>query len=71
LRTCLGGIVSYSQFIKERLYLSNVSLETIEWYKQSLAWLGTESPTDSDLKDFVLRMRKKGLKATAATVFGR
>ena len=51
--------MSHSQFIKERQYLSNVSPETIEWYKQSLAWLATESPTDTDLKDFVLRMREK------------
>jgi integrase/recombinase XerD len=57
--------VSHSQFIKERQYLSNVSLATIEWYKQSLAWLATESPTGDNLKDFVLRMRDKGLKATA------
>jgi integrase/recombinase XerD len=57
--------VNHSQFIKERQYLSSVSPQTIEWYKQSLAWLGTESPNDADLKDFVIRMRKKGLKATA------
>jgi integrase/recombinase XerD len=55
----------FDQFIKERQYLGNVSPRTIEWYKQSLNWLGTESPTDSDLKDFVMRMREKGLKPTA------
>jgi integrase/recombinase XerD len=65
LRTCFGGIVSRDQFIKERQYLSNVSPATIEWYTQSLRWLGSESPSTGDLKDFVLRMRAKGLKATA------
>jgi integrase/recombinase XerD len=57
--------VSFSQFIKERKYLSNVSPATVEWYEQSFAWLGTESPSDADLKEFVFRMREKGLKATA------
>jgi integrase/recombinase XerD len=57
--------VSFSQFIKERQYLNNVSPATIEWYRQSFAWLCTESPSDVDLKDFVLRMRERGLKATA------
>ena len=33
-------------------------------YKQSLAWLGTESPTDAQLKATVMRMREQGLKAT-------
>ena len=53
---------AFEQFIKERQYLTNVSPATIEWYRQSLAWLGTESPTDADLKSFVMRMREKGLK---------
>ncbi len=57
--------MSFAQFIRERQYLQNVSLQTISWYEQSFAWLCTESPTDTDLKDFVLRMRERGLKATA------
>jgi site-specific recombinase XerD len=56
--------VSFYQFIKERKYLSNVSPATIEWYEQSLHWLDTESPSEAQLKDFVMRMREKGLKAT-------
>ena len=56
--------MTHAQFIKERQYLSNVSPATVEWYKQSLRWLDTESPTDSDLKNFVFRMRERGLKAT-------
>jgi integrase/recombinase XerD len=54
----------FEQFIKERQFLSNVSPATVEWYKQSLAWLGTESPTDAQLKATVMRMREQGLKAT-------
>jgi integrase/recombinase XerD len=57
--------VSFSQFIKERQYLCNVSPATVEWYEQSLRWLGVESPSDAQLKSFVLRMREKGLKPTA------
>jgi integrase/recombinase XerD len=55
----------HEQFIQERRYLSNVSPATVEWYKQSLRWLGTESPSADELKAFVIRMREKGLKPTA------
>ena len=57
--------MTHAQFINERQFLSNVSPATIEWYKQSLRWLGTESPAGEDLKTFVIRMREKGLKPTA------
>jgi integrase/recombinase XerD len=57
--------MGFAQFIKERKYLNNVSAATVEWYEQSLHWLATESPTDVHLKDFVMRMRAKGLKVTA------
>jgi integrase/recombinase XerD len=64
LRTCFGGKM-FEQFLKERQYISNVSPRTIEWYTQSLNWLGTESPTDNQVKDFVIRMREGGLKPSA------
>ncbi len=51
----------FEQFIKERQYLSNVSPATLEWYRESLSWLKTESPTEDDLKSFVIRQRQKGL----------
>ncbi len=54
----------FEQFIRERKYLSNVTPATVEWYEQSLQWLDAESPTDTDLKALVMRMREKGLKAT-------
>jgi integrase/recombinase XerD len=54
----------FEQFIRERQYLANVTSATIEWYKNSLRWLLTDSPSQEDLKDAVMRMRQKGLKAT-------
>ena len=57
--------MGFSEFIRERQFLSNVTPSTLECYKHSLKWLPTESPTQQDLKDAVLRMREKGLKATA------
>jgi integrase/recombinase XerD len=56
-------MVGFSQFIRERQYLTNVSPSTLEWYKHSFKWLRTEAPAQDELKDAVLRMREKGLKA--------
>jgi integrase/recombinase XerD len=54
----------FQQFIRERQFLSNVSASTLEWYTHSFKWLRSESPTQDELKEAVLRMREKGLKAT-------
>ena len=54
----------FEQFIRERQFLSNVTPATVEWYRNSLKWLRTPSPSQNDLKDAVLRMREKGLKAS-------
>jgi len=51
------------QFLRERRYLANVTPATIEWYRYSLKWLNSPSPSQADLKDAVMRMREKGLKA--------
>ena len=56
--------MGFSEFIRERQYLSNVSPSTPQWYKYSFKWLDTESPTQDDLKAAVLKMRAKGLRAT-------
>src|SRR5215469_17470841 len=61
----------FEQFIRERQYLSNVSPSTLDWYKHSLKWLRSESPTQDELKDVVLRMREKGLKATGCNSLTR
>ena len=54
----------FEEFIKERQYLSNVSPATIEWYRHSLKWLPSDSPSTDELKSLVIRMREKGRKAT-------
>jgi integrase/recombinase XerD len=54
----------FEQFIRERRYLTNVTPATVEWYRRCLSWLPSESPTQADLKNLVLRMRQKGLKET-------
>jgi len=54
----------FEEFIRERQYLANVTPATIAWYRNCLRWLRTESPSQEGLKDAVMRMRQKGLKAT-------
>ncbi|MFZ0915020.1 MAG: site-specific integrase [Candidatus Korobacteraceae bacterium] len=54
----------FTEFIRERRYLHNVSPATVSWYTHAFKWLPSESPTQDDLKDAVLRMREKGLKET-------
>lgn len=54
----------FEQFTRERKYLANVSESTISWYTHAFKWLPCESPTQEELKNAVLRMREKGLKAT-------
>src|SRR6202035_1185307 len=53
-------IQMFAEFIKERQYLQNVSPGTVEWYEESFKWLGNPSPSQADLKAFVVRMRQKG-----------
>lgn len=54
----------FEQFIRERLYLTNVTPATVAWYKHSFKYLPNDSPTEDELKNVVLRMRERGLKAT-------
>lgn len=54
----------FEQFIRERQYFTNVTPATLEWYRRCLKWLPSESPTQAELRDTVLRMRQKGLKET-------
>lgn len=48
---------NFERFVRERQLLHNVSPATVEWHKQSLAWLKVEQPTQNDLNDFVCRLR--------------
>lgn len=52
------------QFIREREYLNNVSPATLQWYRESLKWLPSESPTQAELNEALIQMRTKGRKAT-------
>jgi integrase/recombinase XerD len=56
--------MGFTEFIRERQLLSNVSPSTLDWYKYSFKWLRTEAPSQDELKEAVMRMREKGLKAT-------
>ena len=58
-------MTKFEAFAKEKQYLLGVSPATLEWYEQSLRWLNTESPTEQELKDAVLRMRTAGLKPSS------
>jgi integrase/recombinase XerD len=61
----MGGEIMqprFEQFIREKQFLLNVTESTIAWYRNSLKWLPSDSPTQADLKDAVIRMREKGLK---------
>ena len=51
----------FQQFIRERQYLHNVSPATVSWHTHNLKWLPSESPTEDELKEVVVRMREKGL----------
>lgn len=55
----------FEQFIQEKKYLANVSPATCDWYQQSLRWLSGPTPDEAALKDFVMRMRAGGLKASS------
>jgi hypothetical protein len=52
----------FEQFIQERKYLLTVSPATLDWYKHSLNWLPTPSPSQDELKGTVLRMREDARK---------
>ena len=52
----------FATFIQERRYLKNVSSSTVSWYTHAFKWLPSESPTQEELKDAVMRMRAKGLQ---------
>ena len=54
----------FEQFIKERQYLYNVSPATVSWHTHNLKWLPSMVPTQEELKQVVVRMREKGLRAT-------
>lgn len=54
----------FEQFIRERQYLQNVTPATVAWYRHSLKWLESETPSQNELTDALLRMRENGRNAT-------
>jgi integrase len=52
----------FEQFIKERIYLKNVSPRTVEWYRESFKWLSRFPLTEDGMKEFVIGMRQAGLQ---------
>jgi hypothetical protein len=50
----------FEQFIGERQYLHNVSIRTIQWYRESLKRLPYVSPSQDQLTDTVIKMRERG-----------
>ncbi len=56
--------MSFTEFLKEKEYLENVSPNTLRWYRFALKWLPSEAPDERALKAMVIRMREAGLKAT-------
>src|SRR5579864_557871 len=45
---------TFELFIRERQYLANVSPATVDWYRNRLRWLPSESPSPQELKDVVI-----------------
>jgi integrase/recombinase XerD len=61
----------FEQFLKERKYLVGCSERTLQWHEQSLKWLGIESPTASDLKMLVVRMKETGMSNITVNTYAR
>ena len=61
----------FEQFMRERKYVTNVSSKTLVWYRESFKHLGTPEPTETQLRDFVIRLRERGLKASSVNAYGR
>jgi integrase/recombinase XerD len=59
----------FEQFIRERQYLHNVSPRTIQWYGEAFKWLRIPEPDEATLKDCIVRMREKGLKARSCNSY--
>jgi integrase/recombinase XerD len=54
----------FTEFLRDKQFLQNVSANTLRWYKHALKWLPSENPADAELKQMVIRMREAGLKET-------
>jgi hypothetical protein len=41
----------FTEFLRERQYLLNVSTVMLDWYKNAFKWLPSASPSQADLKE--------------------
>jgi hypothetical protein len=48
------------QFLKDRLYLTNCTAKTVEWYRGCLKHLPNDNPSQADINAVVIRLREKG-----------
>jgi integrase/recombinase XerD len=53
------------QFIKEREYFVGVTPSTVSGYRYTLCYLPSESPTQAELLEMILKLRQRGLKETS------
>jgi len=49
----------FELFIRERLYLHNVTPAMISWYTEAFKWLPSESPSLDELKNMVVPCARK------------
>lgn len=61
----------FEQFIHEREYIANVSPKTLELYRRCFAWLPRERPTQTELKNVVVQLRKRGLSPAGCNIIIR
>ena len=59
------------KFLKEKMYLQNVSSCTLDWYTHALKKLPSEQPTQEQLNNLVISLRESGLKETAVNACAR
>jgi integrase/recombinase XerD len=62
---------SFEQFIKHKTYILGTSPKTAGWYSQSLRWLPSETPTQSELDTLVTKMLETGHKPTGVNCVAR
>ena len=51
--------LNFTDFLKEKQYVENVSPNTLRWYRHALKWLPSEHPDERSLKQMVIRMRER------------
>lgn len=58
----------FEEFVKDRLYLKNVSPLTIRSYRQAFKRFGSEPVSKTSINSFVVRMRESGLSPVTCNI---